>query len=120
MYWGPMDEGPLAPSFYASFYPLGQRWDTLAASLGDLVLEKCPRWLVFVEGVGHCMADQSNGPCTAPSAVGQQVGSRPMPLPQCIDRYMSVTCPLHARYVRYIPSNTQVLDILAFWGGVKR
>ena len=37
-------------------------------------------------------------------------------------RYSAVTRPLHVhvRYVRYSPSNTQALDILAFWGGVKR
>ena len=35
--------------------------------------------------------------------------------------WSTVTRPLHFRYVRYTPSNTQALDILAFWGrGVKR
>ena len=37
-----------------------------------------------------------------------------------VDRYSTVTRPLHVRYVRYSTSNTQALDILAFWGGVKR
>ena len=37
-----------------------------------------------------------------------------------VGRYSTVTRPLHVRYVRYTPSNTQALDILAFWGGVKR
>ena len=36
-----------------------------------------------------------------------------------VDRYLTVTRPLHVRYVRYSPSNTQALDILAFWGRVK-
>ena len=36
-----------------------------------------------------------------------------------VDRYSTVTRPLHVRYVHYSPSNTQALDILAFWGGVK-
>ena len=35
------------------------------------VLGQCPRWLVFVEGVGHCM--NTEGACTAPSAVGQNL-----------------------------------------------
>ena len=37
-----------------------------------------------------------------------------------VGRYLTVSRPLHFRYVRYTPSNTQALDILAFWGGVKR
>jgi hypothetical protein len=37
-----------------------------------------------------------------------------------VDRYLTVTRPLHVRYIRYSPSNTQALDILAFWGRVKR
>ena len=28
-------------------------WASAATSLGDFVLSKCPRWLVFVEGVAH-------------------------------------------------------------------
>ena len=35
-----------------------------------------------------------------------------------VDRDSTVTRPLHVRYVRYSPSNTQALDSLAFWGGV--
>ena len=69
MYWGPMGEGPLGD---ARTYPPSQRWDSLATSLGDFVLEQCPRWLAFVEGVGHCMVDSQVG-CPAPSAVGQDV-----------------------------------------------
>ena len=37
-----------------------------------------------------------------------------------VDRYSTVTRPLLDRYVRYTPSNTQALSLLAFWGGVKR
>jgi hypothetical protein len=37
-----------------------------------------------------------------------------------IDGDSNVTRPLLDRYVGYTPSNTQALDILAFWGGVKR
>ena len=32
-----------------------------------------------------------------------------------VGRYLTVDRPLHVRYVRYTPSNTQALDILAFW-----
>lgn len=36
--------------------PHGARWDAwvqAAKIIGDFVLSKCPRWVVFVEGVGH-------------------------------------------------------------------
>jgi len=29
-----------------------------------------------------------------------------------VDRYLTVTRPLHVRYIRYSPSNTQALDIV--------
>ena len=54
-------------------YKKEDRWDTLAATLGNQVLMQCPRWLVFVEGVGHCMSKQNSGPCSAPSASGQNI-----------------------------------------------
>lgn len=39
----------------AEYYASEDRWDTLAAKLGNVVLDLAPRWLVVVEGVGHCM-----------------------------------------------------------------
>jgi hypothetical protein len=33
-----------------------------------------------------------------------------------LDRYSTITRPLHDRYLGYTPSNTQAQDILAFWG----
>lgn len=68
-YWGPMGEGPLADT---RNYPPEQRWDTLASDLGNTVLDKCPRWVIFAEGVGHCMVDSQVG-CPSPSSVGQDV-----------------------------------------------
>ncbi|KAL3903296.1 MAG: hypothetical protein SGPRY_011734, partial [Prymnesium sp.] len=71
MYWGSQP-----PS---TVYPEHERWDTLAARIGNSMLTICPRWLVFVEGVGHCMVqvpeshDDLPHPCTSPSAAGQDV-----------------------------------------------
>ena len=31
------------------------RWDQVAASIGERLHERCPRWLIVAEGVGHCM-----------------------------------------------------------------
>ena len=42
MYWGPMED-------VMGNYKKEDRWDTLAATLGNQVLMQCPRWLVFVE-----------------------------------------------------------------------
>ncbi|KAL1519958.1 hypothetical protein AB1Y20_023444 [Prymnesium parvum] len=70
MYWGP-GEG--------AAYPPHERWDALAAAVGNEVHRACPRWLVFVEGVGHCMVEVAEAhddlphPCAAPSAAGQDV-----------------------------------------------
>lgn len=52
-------------------YAEEDRWDSLASELGAAVHEKCPRWLAFVQGVGHCH-QQREGPCTLPSAPGVQ------------------------------------------------
>ena len=65
MYWG--------GSFdldHRSKYDWHDRWDTFASELGQIVHSVCPRWLVFVQGVGHCRNDQS--PCTLPAAPGHQ------------------------------------------------
>ena len=51
-------------------YPWEERWDLLAKELGDRVHQQCPRWLIVVEGVGHCMKEGSHG-CDKPSASGQ-------------------------------------------------
>ena len=73
MYWGPSAGGS------PSSYPENERWDALASEIGNAIHRICPRWLIFVEGVGHCMAtvpDDHSGrphPCPAPSAAGQDV-----------------------------------------------
>ena len=51
-------------------YPWEERWDLLATELGNRVHRQCPRWLIVVEGVGHCMKEGSDG-CDKPSASGQ-------------------------------------------------
>lgn len=51
-------------------YPYEERWDRLATDLGNKVHRECPRWLIVVEGVGHCMKQTTSG-CTHPSAPGQ-------------------------------------------------
>ena len=45
--------------------------------------------------------------------------SLPITYVSVVGRYWTVTFPLHIRYVRYTSSNTQALDILAFWRPVK-
>lgn len=43
--------------------PHGASWDAwtaAAADLGDFVLSKCQRWLIFVEGVAHVGSDTSS------------------------------------------------------------
>ena len=49
MSWGPPPEG--APD---SMYPPEERWDVIASKLASHVHASCPRWLLFVEGVGQC------------------------------------------------------------------
>ena len=39
--------------------PQSQRWDLAAARLGNHILARCPRWLIFVEGVAG-VADDSD------------------------------------------------------------
>ena len=53
-------------------YPWGERWDLLAKELGNRVHQQCPRWLIVVEGVGHCMKEGAHG-CDKPSASGQDL-----------------------------------------------
>ena len=53
-------------------YPWGERWDLLARELGNRVHQQCPRWLIVVEGVGHCMKEGEHG-CDKPSASGQDI-----------------------------------------------
>eukprot|EP00966_Prymnesium_polylepis_P259803 6001606-Prymnesium_polylepis.1 len=61
---------PPATAYYAE----EDRWDTLASELGQLVLSVAPRWLVVVEGVGHCMdPSEAGGQCTAASSMGQNM-----------------------------------------------
>ena len=55
-------------------YDAEDRWDVLAAELGRIVLSLAPRWLVVVEGVGHCMDPSSaGGSCVVPSSKGQNM-----------------------------------------------
>jgi len=57
---------------FLEYYASEDRWDTLAAKLGNVVLDLAPRWLVVVEGVGHCMdSAEQGGSCEVPSSVGQ-------------------------------------------------
>jgi len=69
-----MSWGPPPPNAPAGMYSRGERWDTAAADIGTHVHARCSRWLLFVEGVGHC---QQNGEgatansCNWPSSAGQ-------------------------------------------------
>ena len=49
-------------------------WNGLAGELGRHVLERCPRWAIFVEGVGHCGGVQpaAGHKCTTPAAGREQ------------------------------------------------
>ena len=42
--------------------------------------------------------------------------NKPLRARPLLDSYSALTRPLNDRYVRYTPSSTQALDILAFWG----
>ena len=68
MFWG---TPPAALMNVRNGYSEDDRWDMLATDLGSLVHRACPRWLSFVQGVGHCMSDDP-GPCRLPSAPGIQ------------------------------------------------
>jgi hypothetical protein len=66
MFWGEPDEDHQS----SSHYDPSDRWDTLATELGREVLSICPRWLLFVQGVGQCRVEA--WPCELPSAPGHQ------------------------------------------------
>ena len=66
MHWGK------AQTADSDAYNPSERWDTFAAELGELVHRRCPRWVVVVEGVGHCAKAQT-GECTTPAAMGQNM-----------------------------------------------
>ena len=75
MYWGPRPEG--AP---LDLYPPDNRWDEVAGALGSFIHAACPRWLLFVEGVGHCQQEKvgyepQGDPhsCEWPSSAGQDL-----------------------------------------------
>jgi endoglucanase len=70
MFWG---EPPVMglSEFRVPPYAPEDRWDTLASTLGTLIHQHCPRWLSFVQGVGHCHS-KSEGPCTLASAPNVQ------------------------------------------------
>ena len=67
MFWGNPAAG--AP---AGMYPRERRWDALAQRLADQLQAACPRWLVVVQGVGHCRQEGGGGACQWPSAPGHQ------------------------------------------------
>ena len=69
MSWGPPPEG--APD---SMYPPEERWDVMASKLASHVHASCPRWLLFVEGVGQCQPGGEGATkfsCRWPSTYGQ-------------------------------------------------
>ena len=69
MSWGPPPEG--APD---SMYPPEERWDLMASKLASHVHASCPRWLLFVEGVGQCQPGGEGATkfsCRWPSTNGQ-------------------------------------------------
>ena len=70
LYWGPAQGD-------TSRYPEHLRWDVTAAELGSAVHGLCNRWLLFVEGVGHCRDEPTNSAvheiCKHPAAAGQDV-----------------------------------------------
>lgn len=68
MYWG---KPPEMLTNVKEGYSDEDRWDDLASELGSMIHRACPRWLSFVQGVGHCMSD-GPGPCKLPSAPGIQ------------------------------------------------
>mmetsp|Transcript_43460 Transcript_43460/g.98221 ORF Transcript_43460/g.98221 Transcript_43460/m.98221 type:complete len:187 (+) Transcript_43460:1-561(+) len=58
--------------------PAEQRWDIVAAAIGEQVHAQCPRWLLVVEGVGHCMSKEWSDcggcfPCPTASVAGQDM-----------------------------------------------
>ena len=59
MWWG--EEGSDEPLRYPA-----PAWNTLASEQGDKLLRACPRWLVFVQGVGRCTdgSPEITGFCT--------------------------------------------------------
>ena len=60
MYWGPPP--PDAPQ---NLYPPDQRWDTHASRIGSALHQRCPRWLLFAEGVDHCKGESDTYGCAA-------------------------------------------------------
>ena len=71
--WGepaPVDDG------HNPMYDASERWDTLAAEIGNMILGKCNRWVVVVEGISGSAdlvdkMDPSINMGVAPAAVGQ-------------------------------------------------
>lgn len=73
MFWGEPVSGASS-----QYYQSSDRWDTLASQLGTRILQRCPRWTVFVQGVGQCRTQHDPTapglppPCDMPSAPGHQ------------------------------------------------
>ena len=61
---------PHPPPVFAYYWP-DERWDTVAARIGDAVLNTCSRWLLIVQGVGFCQTSMQASGCEYPSATGQ-------------------------------------------------
>lgn len=64
---------PPHPPPHGAYYWPDERWDVVAAHLGDAVLNVVPRWILIVQGVGYCQTSPSAGACEFPSASGQDV-----------------------------------------------
>jgi hypothetical protein len=62
---------PPHPPPVGAYYWADERWDAVAGRLGDVVLGSCPRWMLFVQGVGFCQTDTQPSGCEYPSAAGQ-------------------------------------------------
>lgn len=69
MYWG---SPPAMLANTKEGYSEDDRWDTLASEVGSMLYRACPRWLSFVQGVGHCMSGEPGSACRLPSAPGIQ------------------------------------------------
>ena len=66
MYWGS------AANDKSGLYKRRTRWDALASEIASEVHSICPRWLLFVQGVGHCLNKHNASHCDAPSSPNHQ------------------------------------------------
>eukprot|EP00966_Prymnesium_polylepis_P092866 2149623-Prymnesium_polylepis.1 len=68
MYWGE------PPAGAGAAYKPGNRFDTAVEEIAAVIHKKCPRWLIFAQGVGQCQGNAVDavGQCKYPSAPGHQ------------------------------------------------